>query len=141
MKRITTMALAVVAVACLAAMLPGPVSAADAPADRVAVMYFHRTQRCPTCLKMGSYSEEAVKSGCVQQITDGKVAFHYVDFQDKKNAALAKGYRISGPALIVAKIAEGKVAKYKNLEEIWAKVGKKPAFLKYVQDEVNAHRQ
>ena len=139
MKRIVTIVFAVVAVALLTSMLPGRASAADAPADRVVAMYFHRTQRCPTCLKMGSYSEEAVKSGFARQIKDGKVAFHYIDFQDPRNAALAKGYRVGGPTLIVAKIVDSKVAEFKDLKDIWTKVGDKPAFLQYVRDNVTAY--
>ena len=42
--------------------------ASTTPADRVVVMYFHRTQRCPTCLRMGSYSEEAVVNGFAKEI-------------------------------------------------------------------------
>ncbi len=139
MKRVAIIVFAVVAVACLAAILPGPAPAAEAPADRIAVMYFHRTKRCPTCLKMGSYSEEAVKVGFAQQLKDGTVEFYYIDFQNKKNAALTKAYGISGPALIVAKIADNKVAEFKNLKDIWAKSGDKPAFLKYVQENVGAY--
>ncbi len=141
MKRLAAIVLAASAVAMLATLLPGMASAADTPADRVVVMYFHRTQRCPTCQKMGSYSEEAVKSGFAGQLKDGTVAFYYVDFQDAKNAALTKGYKISGPALVVAKIADNKVAKYKDLKDIWAKVPDKAAFVKYVRDEVAAYRQ
>jgi len=117
-------------------MLPEPAPAADAPDDRVAAMYFHRTQRCPTCLKMGSYAQEAVKTGFADEVKAGTVAFYMVDFQDEKNAALAKGYKISGPALIVAKITDKKVAQFKNLEEIWEHVADKKAFIEYVQDNV-----
>jgi hypothetical protein len=112
--------------------------AADAPKDRVIAMYFHRTQRCPTCLKMGSYAEEAVKTGFADGIKKGRVAFYFIDFQDEKNDRYAKAYNITGPALIVAKIADNKVASYSNLEEIWSKVDDKPAFLRYVQENVKA---
>jgi Zn-dependent alcohol dehydrogenase len=118
------------------------VSAADAsaqtsvPADRVVVMYFHRTQRCPTCLKMGSYSEEAVKTGFAQQIKDGTIEFHYIDFQDKKNEAMTKAYKVSGPTLIVARVADSKVAEIKNLKDMWTKVSDKGQFLAYVQSNV-----
>ena len=115
--------------------------AADAPADRVVVMYFHRTQRCPTCLKMGGYSEEAVKSGFAKEIKDGKVEFHYIDFQDQKNEALTKGYKVGGPTLIVARVAGNKVAEYKNLTEIWSKVGDKAAFIEYVQTNVKDYQK
>jgi thiol-disulfide isomerase/thioredoxin len=119
----------------------GAVIAADVPKDRVVVMYFHRTERCPTCKKMGAYADETVKSAFMEQIKKGTVSFHFVDFQNKKNEKLAKGYRIEGPALIVAKIADNKVAKYADLEDIWTKVGDKPAFMKYVRDNVIAFQK
>lgn len=114
------------------------VQAADAPKDRVVAMYFHRTERCPTCQKMGSYSEEAVKTAFADEIKKGRVAFHFIDFQAEKNARYAKAYGISGPALVVAKISDNKVASFRNLEDIWAKVGDKPAFLRYVEENVKA---
>lgn len=141
MKASLSAVLSVLALAVLSSAAPGAASAADVPSDRVVAMYFHRTQRCPTCLKMGSYSEEAVRSGFAQQVKDGKAEFHYIDFQDKKNAELTKAYGISGPALIVAKVEKNKVKEFKNLEDIWAKVGDKPAFLKYVQENVTAYLQ
>jgi thiol-disulfide isomerase/thioredoxin len=141
MKRFATPVVLAVTAACLTTLIPGSVIAADVPKDRVVVMYFHRTERCPTCKKMGAYSDEAVKSAFKEQIKKGTVAFHFIDFQDKKNEKLAKGYRIEGPALIVAKIANNKVAKFTDLEDIWTKVGDKPAFLKYVQASVVAHQK
>ena len=36
-----------------------------------------------------------------ERVKDGTGAFYYIDFQDEKNAKLAKGYDVSGPALIV----------------------------------------
>ena len=106
------------------------------PADRVVVIYFHRTKRCPTCLKMGSYSEQAVAKRFASQLKAGTVEFYYVDFQNPKNAALAKGYKIKGPSLIVAKIEKNKAVAVKNLKEIWTKNSDKRAFFKYVQDSV-----
>ena len=146
MKSVAPFVLAVITAVFLASMLSGPVLAAKPAAkpavkpaaDRVVVMYFHRTKRCPTCLKMGGYSEEAVKKGFAGEIKDGKVEFYYIDFQDKRNAAIAKAYRVSGPALVLAKVVDNKVAQLTNLKDIWTKVGDKKAFLKYVRDNVTA---
>ena len=110
------------------------------PKDRVVAMYFHRTQRCPTCQKMGSYTEEAVKTGFAGQLKDGMVEFYYIDFQNEKNAAYTKAYKITGPALIVAKVADNKVAEFKDLKDIWSNVGDKKAFIKYVQDQIKAYQ-
>jgi hypothetical protein len=139
MKRVVAAVVAFGVVALLASTLSQAVLAAEASTDRVVAMYFHRTQRCPTCLKMGSYSEEAVKSGLAQQVKDGKVEFRYIDFQDEKNAALTKGYKVGGPTLIVARVAGGKVAEYKNLTEIWTKVRDKEAFVEYVRNNVKSY--
>ena len=141
MKRILNCVFAFGIVALLASMFPQAVVAGDALANRVVVMYFHRTQRCPTCQMMGSYTEEAVKSGFAKQLKDGTVEFHFIDFQDPANATLANGYQVSGPTLIVAKVTNNKVAEYKNLTEIWAKVANKPAFIEYVQSNVKDYQK
>ena len=141
MNRLAAITITVVA---LAATLDCPAWAAAAPAakppaDRVIAIYFHRTQRCPTCLKMGGYAEEAVKKGFAQQVKTGTVQFRYIDFEAKKNTALAKAYRINGPALVLIQVRQGKVKQYKNLKQIWTKVGRKPEFLRYVRENVQAY--
>jgi thiol-disulfide isomerase/thioredoxin len=139
MNRTTIVLLALLAVAFVASVVPDVVVAADAPKDRVVVMYFHRTQRCPTCLKMGTYTEEAVKTGFVQAMKEKKVGLHFIDFQNEKNAPFTKAYGITGPTLIVAKVVDNKVAEYKTLKEMWNKVRDKDAFLEYVQTNVKAY--
>jgi hypothetical protein len=139
MKRTARMTLSALVLASLVPMVPTTVKAADAPKDRVVVMYFHRTQRCPTCRKMGSYTDEAVKSGFAREMKDGKVLLHFIDFQDEKNAAFTKAYGISGPTLIVAKASGAKVVEYQNLKDMWEKVGDKAAFLEYVQSNVKSY--
>lgn len=127
----------------LATLLVSPVlqecSAADLPSDRVVAMYFHRTERCPTCKKMGSYAEETVTKRFAKQVSDKSVTFHFVDFQDKKNSKLTNAYKITGPALIVVRVRGNKVAEYKNLKDIWAKVSDKEAFCEYVEDSITAY--
>ena len=141
MKRQITVTVA--ALAFVISMTASSASAAEetkkAPKDRVVAMYFHRTQRCPTCQKMGSYTEEAIKTGFAKQLKDRTIEFHYIDFEDKKNAAFTKAYKVTGPALIEARVADGKVAEFKDLKDIWTHVGDKKVFVKYVQDEVKAY--
>jgi hypothetical protein len=102
-------------------------------------MYFHRTQRCPTCLKMGAYTEEAVKTGFAKEVKAAKVALHFIDFQDEKNATYVKAYEIVGPTLIVAKVSGKKVVEHKSLEDMWSKVVERELFVDYVQENVKAY--
>jgi hypothetical protein len=138
MKRTATTLLSVMTVVCCATLAASAAPAADAPQDRVIAMYFHRTERCPTCQKMGSYSDEALKTAFAEELKSGRVAFHFIDLEDAKKARYTKAYDVSGPALIVAKIVDGKVVSYRNLEEIWSHVDDKDKFLGYVQENVKA---
>lgn len=143
MKRLTMTILSTIALALVFSVVAEYAVAAEAakapPKDRVVAMYFHRTQRCPTCLKMGSYTEEAIKTGFAKQLKDRTVEFHYIDFQNEKNEAFAKAYKVTGPALIVAKVKDNKVAEFKDLKDIWSNVGDKEAFVKYVQGHIAAY--
>ncbi|NLF71891.1 MAG: hypothetical protein GX575_22910 [Candidatus Anammoximicrobium sp.] len=138
MKRLAVATLLTLIASFVITFVTSAAQAADAPKDRVIAMYFHRTERCPTCQKMGSYSEEAVKAAFADEIKAGRVAFHFIDFEAQKNARYTRAYNINGPALIVARISSNKVASYRNLEDIWDKVSDKPAFLRYVQENVKA---
>lgn len=144
MKRRTMTILSPVVLALVFSVVAKHAAAAEVPKappkDRVVAVYFHRTQRCPTCLKMGSYTEEAIKTGFAKQLKDRTVELHFIDFQSEKNAVYAKAYKITGPALIVAKVADNKVAEFKNLKDIWTNVNDKKAFIKYVQDHITACR-
>ena len=140
MKRVGNVLLAILAVASLVS-LTQPVLSAAPPSDRIVVMYFHRVPGCPACQKMNAYSEETVKSAFAKDFKEGKVEFHAIDFEDPKNAALTQGYKVTSPTLIVAKVAGNKVADYKNLTEIWAKVGDKKAFLDYVQAGIKDYKK
>ncbi len=106
--------------------------------DSVVVMYFHRTKRCPTCQKMGGYSEEAVKTGFPEAIQKRDVAFYYVDFQNKKNEKLAAAYKVTGPALVVAGVKGNRALRWVALPKIWQLVGDKDGFFKYVRDNVRS---
>ena len=111
---------------------------ANVPKDRVIAMYFHRTQRCPTCRTIGGYSEEAIKTAFTSEMKKGQVEFHFIDFQAANNEKYVKAYGVKGPSLIVAKVTDNKVVSYYNLQDIWAKAGDKPAFYQYVQAKIKA---
>jgi hypothetical protein len=120
-------------------VLTQAVVAADPPAERVVVMYFHRTNPCETCQKMSAYTEEAVNAAFADQLKSGKVEYHYIDFQDQKNEALVKGYKVDRPTLIVVQVAENKVKNQQNLKEMWTLVRDKDEFIEYVQKNVKGY--
>ena len=114
---------------------------AEPPEDRVVAMYFHRTQRCPTCKKMGSYAQDTIKTRFADQVKAKTVEFHFIDYESKKNSKLTKAYKVTGPALIVARVRNNKVVEFKDMEEIWSKVGDKESFCEYVEAGVTKYQK
>ena len=41
------------------------------------------------------------------------------------------------PVVVLAKMKAGQIEDWKRLDEVWALVGDKPAFAKYVRDQIN----
>jgi len=109
------------------------------PAHRVVVCYFHRTERCPTCRKIGSYVEEAVKTGFPEQVKAGTVSLCFMDFQDAKNKKYVDYYRIKGPTLVLMDVHKGKVTAWKPAPKVWTLVAEKDEFLKHVQGKIRAY--
>ena len=125
-------------------MLPGSgdmsLAAAGPPSQpgrRVVAMYFHRTQRCPTCLRIGTYIEQAVKTGFPDRVKQGGVAVYLIDYQNAKNAKYTKAYKVTKPTLVIADVRDGKVTQWKPMPKVWSLVYKKDDFFKYVRDGVN----
>ncbi len=76
-------------------------SATSAQADRVEVVYFHRTQRCETCLWSGQAARWTVSTYFADELSSGKVTFQEVDVQKPENAPLANRFRATGSSLFL----------------------------------------
>ena len=106
---------------------------------RVVAIYFHRTNRCPTCKRISAYIEESIKVGFAKQIKDGQISVHMIDFQNPKNRAYTKAYKISQPTLVLADVRDNKVTEWKPMPKVWSLVAKREAFFKYVQDGIRKY--
>ena len=62
------------------------------PADRVEVVYFHRTQRCPTCLHAENMTRYTLETYFADELASGKVTFQTVDVEDPTNADILEKY-------------------------------------------------
>jgi len=123
----------------------GPVAAAEpavaAGVHRVIACYFHRTQRCPTCRRIGGYVEEAVETGFAEEIRQGQVSVQMVDFQNPRNRKYTEAYRITGPTLVLIDVHDGKVVAWRPAPKVWSLVGDKAAFSQYVQQGIRDYME
>ena len=119
---------------------PAPASAdAALPDDGVVVTYFYGGKRCPTCLTIEAYAEEAVAKGFPAAVADGTVVWRAVDVDKKSNKPFIQRYDLFAKALIVSRRAGGEEAAWESLDEIWTRVSDKADFLAYVRGAVTEH--
>ena len=77
-------------------------------ADRIDVVYFHRTERCDSCIWAGQMSRKTVESYFAAELASGRVTFREVDVQKPENSALAAKYGASGSSLFLDYVSQGK---------------------------------
>lgn len=105
-------------------------------AAKVVVYYFHGTARCMTCRKFEQYTLEALQDAFAEQLDDGSLQWQMVNVEKPGNEHYVKDYQLYTKSIVIVKTKDGKHTGSKNLKEIWELVRHKPAFLKYIQDEV-----
>ena len=69
-------------------------------------------------------------------MSSGAIVWKVLNYEQPANAQLAKKFEIQMPVVVLAKMKAGQVEDWKRLDEVWALVGDKPAFAKYVRDQI-----
>lgn len=104
----------------------------------ITVYYFHGTARCPTCIKMEKYSQEAVEQGFVKDIEAGTITFKSVNVEDAGNEHFVKDYELFTKAVIVTETVDGQQTRWVNLNKIWDLASDRTQFITYVQTEIKS---
>lgn len=107
-----------------------------APEHQVVAIYFHRAERCPTCKRIGANAEEVLTRGFEKEVRTHATECQSIDFQDKKNAKLAKGYGVETPTLILGNVFEGGTVCWTSMPKVWQLVGKPSELRTYVHQGV-----
>ena len=118
------------------AAAPSASAAAETADDGLVIYYFHSNVRCPTCRSIQSQSQETVQTYFSSQLGDGEVVWKIVNYEQPAAKPLATKFEIQMPVIVLAKMNDGQIQNWKRLDKVWALVGDKPAFTKYVRGEV-----
>ena len=104
----------------------------------VLAYYFHRTQRCPSCLLLETTAARAIQEHFARQIQDGQVIWTSVDIEDPANEALRRQFDVRINGLVLVRMDNGAYKDAKRLDELWGLLGRPDAFSKYLVEEINA---
>ena len=106
------------------------------PADRVEVVYFHRTQRCNTCL----YAEEAtrytIETYFADELASDKVTFQSVNVEDEANADIVEKYNNASYLTLCINTVRDGTDHIEVVTDIWLVIGNDEAFVEIVKSKV-----
>ena len=117
----------------------GSAAAADAASHVVRVYYFRTNTRCASCRKIEAYTDGAVRRAFAREIEDGRLAWQVVNVQEPGNEHFIREYQLAAKSVVVVDVADGRQARWKNLDRIWRLLGDEPTFARYVEEEVRQY--
>lgn len=106
-----------------------------APADRVEVFVFHRTQRCISCVTMGKFAEKTVVERFGKELRDGRIEFREINVDDPKNRELSVKFRAAGSSLFINAI-RGETEDIQEDVAVWRLLGEEAAFKNYLAGKI-----
>ena len=104
-------------------------------ADRVDVVYFHRTQQCYSC----RYAEEetlyTVETYFKDELASGKVTYQSIDVQDEANTEIVNKYGAYTSSLFINTIKDSS-DHIEQVTDIWLVIGDDDAFVEVVKSKI-----
>jgi thiol-disulfide isomerase/thioredoxin len=122
-------------VGCASSTTPPPSDTSLGPADRVDVVYFHRTQRCPRCIHAEESINYTVETYFADELASGKVTFQVLNVQDEENAAIVNKYRAYTSSLFINTIRDG-TDHIEEVAYIWLLLDDHEAFVEAVRSKI-----
>jgi hypothetical protein len=108
-------------------------------AHKVIAYYFHTNTRCSTCIKIESYSKEAIEKGFADELKNGTLEMRVVNYENPENRHFMQDYKLVSKSLVLVNTVNGKQTEWTNLKMVWQLTGRKDAFLNYVRKEVRGY--
>ena len=87
--------------------------------DRVDVVYFHRPQRCVTCLCFEERIRYVMSTYFQDELDSGEMTFEVYNIGDKKNAAIVKKYGAISSQLFINTVKDGS-DHITDIQDIWS---------------------
>ena len=114
-----------------------PMSTAKISADKLEVYYFHRTQRCYSCITLGQYIKETIEQKFFEEMKNGKIDFREINVDLPENKDVAIKFQASGSSLFINAIKDGQDDIDQDTN-VWRLLNSKPQFENYLTNKINS---
>jgi len=106
------------------------------PADRVEVVYFHRTQRCSTCIYAEEGTRHTLETYFADELASGKVTFQSINVQDEANADIVEKYNNASYLTLCINTVRDGTDHIEEVTDIWLVIGNDEAFVEIVKSKI-----
>jgi hypothetical protein len=72
---------------------------------KIEVLYFHATNRCPTCLAVENNARKTIEENFKTELLKGTIKFVSINIDDKANDAMVKKYQVTFSTLLIIRKA------------------------------------
>ena len=103
--------------------------------DRVEVTYFHRTQRCYSCIYAETGIRYTLETYFKDELASGKVTFEVFNVEDGENATIVKEYSAFTSSLFINMTRDG-TDHIEEVKDIWFLLGNDEAFIEVVRGKI-----
>jgi hypothetical protein len=97
---------------------------------RFTAIYFHAKHRCPTCETIEAYAHDALSS----EIEQGNIAWKIADYTAEENKPIVQQCEVFTSTVVLLDVQDGKVIRWKNLEDVWNYTSDKTAFTSFMNE-------
>ncbi len=106
------------------------------PADRVDVVYFHRTQRCYTCRYAEEGTRYALETYFADELASGKVTFQVINVEDEANADIVEKYNDASYLTLCINAVRNGTDHIEVVTDIWLAIGNDEGFVEIVKSKI-----
>ena len=103
--------------------------------DKVEVVYFHRTQRCYSCVYAEDSTLYTLETYFADELASGKITFVTLDVTSEENAAIVEKYEAYTSSLFINTIIDG-TDHIEVVNEIWSVIGDDETFVELVKNKI-----
>jgi hypothetical protein len=106
------------------------------PADRVDIIYLHRTERCHTCLYAENMTRYTLETYFADDLASGKVIFQSIDVQDEANTDIVEKYNNASYLTLYINTVSSGIDHIEEITDIWLAIDNDNTFVEIVKNKV-----
>ena len=75
---------------------------------QIDIYYFHRAERCATCLSIEENTKATLDEYFADELKDGTITIVSINYEGDEDKEIIEKYKADGPALYLTKVKKGK---------------------------------